>query len=141
MWNAGCGARVAPRDYSGGDIRRGGGAITVHCWLLSGGARGGKKKKNRLINKLFCKHFLESLFSCRPIQDRPREEEEQRRDMPRRGLPAVAPQLEAHNRKKRNPGGRLRFVPPVGKKCPWGTSPALFLQNILNPTTEAMTAH
>ena len=78
VWNAGGGARVAPRDYTGGDIRRGGGAITVHCRLLSGGA--GKTPP-------FYKHRVDAPLQAR-CQDRLREEAEQRRDVTRQGLPA-----------------------------------------------------
>ena len=95
VWNAGRGARVAPRDYTGGDIRRGGGAITVHCRLLSGGA--GKTPP-------FYKHRVDAPLQAYR-QDHPHEEAEQRRDMPRRELPAMAPQDWAHNPKEREPRG------------------------------------
>ena len=95
VWNAGGGARVAPRDYTGGDIRRGGGAITVHCRLLSGGA--GKTPP-------FYKHRVDAPLQAYR-QDHPHEEAEQRRDMPRRELPAMAPQDWAHNPKEREPRG------------------------------------
>jgi hypothetical protein len=52
----------------------------------------------------FYKHRVNAPLQAR-CQDRPREEAEQRRDVTRRGLPAVAPQLEAHNPKEAEPRG------------------------------------
>ena len=52
----------------------------------------------------FYKHRVDAPLQAR-CQDRPREEAEQRRDVTRRGLPAVAPQLEAHNPKEAEPRG------------------------------------
>ena len=53
----------------------------------------------------FYKHRVDAPLQAR-CQDRPREEAEQRRDVTRRGLPAVAPQLETHNPKEAEPGER-----------------------------------
>jgi hypothetical protein len=50
------------------------------------------------------KHRVDAPLQAR-CQDRPREEAEQRRDVTRRGLPAVAPQLEAHDPKEAEPRG------------------------------------
>ena len=52
----------------------------------------------------FYKHRVDAPLQAR-CHDRPHEEAEQRRDVTRRGLPAVAPQLEAHNPKEADPRG------------------------------------
>ena len=77
----------------------------------STGLQGGRKEQNQINCAPFCKHRVAAL---------PREEEEQRRDMPRRGLPAVAPQLEAHTPKEAEPGGASTVCPTCGEKMPLG---------------------
>ena len=96
VWNARRGARVAPRNCTGGDIRRGGGAITVHCR--------GRGEQNRMVNSPA--PFLQTQSRCSPCRPIARTAPaRRRRDVPRRGLPTVAPQLEAHNPKEAEPRG------------------------------------